>query len=77
MVQMALSPAGRDEPDHALDCLFIAEADSSDEAHVFAADAERHQAQIRAGVFEPLGECERADCRNLRRPGQESCEGHG
>ena len=69
-------PAGREEPDHALDCLFIAEADSAEEAHVFAADSTRHAAQIRAGVFEPLGACEDPDCRNLRWPGRPGCADH-
>ena len=69
-------PAGREEADHALDCLFIAEADSNREAHVFAADTERHEAQIRAGVFEPLGLCESPGCENLRRPALRSCELH-
>jgi hypothetical protein len=70
-------PAGREEPEHALDCLFIAEADSVSGAHVFAADAERHAAQIRAGVFEPLGECATAGCQNLRAPGAAQCGAHG
>jgi hypothetical protein len=70
-------PAGREEADHALDCLFIAEADSAVEAHVFAVDGERHEAQIRAGVFEPLGTCSHPGCENLRRPGQARCALHG
>ncbi len=69
-------PAGREDPDHALDCLFIAEADSTEEAHVFAADSQRHAAQIRAGVFEPLGACGQAGCENLRRPGATHCASH-
>ena len=68
--------AGKQEPDHALDCLFIAEADSCEEAHVFAADRERHEAQIRAGVFEPLGVCSDAGCPNLQRPGASICDAH-
>ncbi len=69
-------PAGREEADHALDCLFIAEADSSEQAHVFAADGERHRAQIRAGVFEPLGACTSPGCENLRKPGASHCSAH-
>lgn len=69
-------PAGRAEPDHALDCLFIAEADSRVEAHLFAADSVRHAAQVRAGVFEPLGACAAPGCRNLRRPGRDHCGAH-
>ena len=69
-------PAGREGADHALDCLFIAEADSPEEAHVFAADGQRHQAQIRAGVFEPLGGCEVPDCENLAVPGSSRCAAH-
>ena len=67
---------GRGEADHALDCLFVAEADSAEQAHVFAADGKRHQAQVRAGVFEPLGACTSAGCDNLRAPGQAHCAGH-
>lgn len=69
-------PAGRDEPDHALDCLFIAEADSPEEAHAFAADSERHEAQVRAGVFVPLGECGIPSCENLAYPGGPRCHAH-
>lgn len=69
-------PAGRSEPDHALDCLFIAEADSTEEAHVFAADDARHEAQVRAGVFEPLGGCPQSGCDNLRGPGRDACAVH-
>lgn len=69
-------PAGRDTAAHALWCLFVAEADQAATAHVFAADAERHAAQVRAGVFEPLGECESPDCPNLRTPGTQRCEAH-
>lgn len=69
-------PAGRSEPDHALSCLFIAEADSRHEAHVFAADDARHAAQVRAGVFEPLGVCLEPGCDNLRGPGRDGCAIH-
>ena len=69
-------PAGRDGADHALDCLFIAEADSAEEAHVFAADGQRHEAQIRAGVFVPLGGCELWNCENLAVPGGSRCAAH-
>ena len=68
--------AGRTEPDHALDCLFIAEADSAVEAHVFAADGARHEAQVRAGVFEPLGGCDTPGCENFRAPGHPDCDAH-
>lgn len=69
-------PAGRGEADHALDCLFIAEADRGEEAHVFAADWARHQSQIRAGVFSPLGGCESGGCENLATPGASRCSAH-
>lgn len=69
-------PAGRREPEHALDCLFIAEADSADQAHVFAVDGERHRAQVQAGVFEPLGECAEAACDNLALPRLAVCMVH-
>ena len=36
-------PAGRETAEHALDCLFIAEADSALEAHIFAADWQRQE----------------------------------
>jgi hypothetical protein len=64
-------PAGQREPEHALDCLFIAEADSAETAHVFAVNGERHAAQVRAGVFVPLGSC--ADCSNHAPPGRDRC----
>lgn len=66
-------PAGRRSPEHALDCLFIAEADSAEQAHVFAVDGERHQSQVRAGVFEPLGGCGQQECRNLALPTHPTC----
>ena len=69
-------PAGQVGADQALDCLFIAEADSLGEAHVFAADEQRHEAQIRAGVFVPLGGCELRDCENLAVPGGSRCAAH-
>jgi hypothetical protein len=69
-------PAGSTEPEHALDCLFIAEADSADHAHVFAADGERHEAQVRARLFEPLGVCSSSGCENLRSPGRADCDAH-
>ena len=69
-------PAGRREPEHALDCLLIAEADSQQNAHVFAVDGSRHAAQVRAGVFEPVGACDRGRCDNLALPVQSSCVEH-
>ena len=69
-------PPGREDADHALDCLFIAEADDPEEAHVFAADRARHEAQIRAGVFEPLGGCESPGCENLAEPPGARCRLH-
>ena len=69
-------PAGRESAEHALDCLFIAEAASPEEAHVFAADAQRHDAQVLAGIFVPLGGCERPDCENLAVPGDSHCVAH-
>jgi hypothetical protein len=68
--------AGGEQADHALDCLFIAEANDPAEAHVFAADGERHEAQVRAGVFEPLGGCTSVGCDNLAAPGREACGPH-
>ncbi len=67
---------GRPDPDHALDCLLIAEADSCESAHVFAVDGERHAAQVRAGVFRPLGECVVAACSHLATPSGEYCVIH-
>lgn len=69
-------PAGRDRPEHGLDCLFIAEADDAAEAHVFAADGQRHEAQVRAGVFRPLGECSSPGCQNLAVPARAGCRLH-
>jgi hypothetical protein len=61
-------PAGRSDAEHALDCLFIAEADSPENAHIFAVDGSRHEAQVRAGVFLPLSACDHAHCENLALP---------
>jgi hypothetical protein len=69
-------PAGQREPDHALDCLFIAEADSAEQSHVFAVDGARHQAQVRAGAFEPLGGCDASACVNLEIPLRSRCSAH-
>ena len=69
-------PAGRRDPEHALDCLFIAEADSRESAHVFAVDGSRHAAQVRAGLFEPLGACDHRGCENLALPVVPSCAEH-
>ena len=69
-------PAGKQAAEHALDCLFIAEADSPDEAHVFAVAGQRHEDQVRAGVFVPLGECGQAECENLLLPGFSRCAAH-
>ena len=69
-------PAGKQAAEHGLDCLFIAEADSPEEAHVFAVERQRHEDQVRAGVFVPLGECERASCENLAVPGFPRCADH-
>lgn len=68
--------AGRPEPDHALDCLLIAEAGSRESAHVFAVDGERHAAQVRAGLFRPLRECVIAACAHLAVPSGECCVTH-
>jgi len=67
-------PAGKSAPDHALDSLMIAEAESA--PHVFAVDRVRMEAQIRAGEFHPLEACEAASCANLRVPFSERCAAH-
>ena len=69
-------PAGKQAAEHALDSLFIAEADSPDEAHVFAVAGQRHEDQVRAGVFAPLGKCDRPKCENLVLPGFSRCAAH-
>ena len=69
-------PAGSHDAEHALDCLFIAEADSPENAHIFAVDGSRHDAQVRAGVFEPLAGCDHGHCENLALPVLPSCAEH-
>jgi hypothetical protein len=69
-------PAGSHDAEHALDCLFIAEADSPENAHIFAVDSSRHDAQVRAGVFEPLAGCDHGHCENLALPVLPSCAEH-
>lgn len=69
-------PAGSHDAEHALDCLFIAEADSPENAHIFAVDGSRHDAQVRAGVFEPLARCDHGHCENLALPVLPSCAEH-
>jgi hypothetical protein len=69
-------PAGAREPEHALDSLFIAEADSAEFAHVFAVDWARHEAQVRAGVFLPSASCRATGCENLAMPLRRACLRH-
>jgi hypothetical protein len=69
-------PAGRRDAEHALDSLFIAEADSPRGAHIFAVDGSRHDAQVRAGVFQPLAACAHEGCENLALPGGPACATH-
>jgi hypothetical protein len=70
-------PRGHSMPEHSLDSMLIAEADSTTEAHAFAVTREQFEAQIRAGEFEALDGCEVSGCANLRVPGRDLCTFHG
>jgi hypothetical protein len=47
-------PEGKTSPEHGLDSLLIAEADSEVEAHGFAVSRTTFEQQVRAGEFEAL-----------------------
>ena len=69
-------PEGKTTPEHALDSLLIAEANSPVEAHAFAVSREQFEAQVRAGEFKALGNCGEASCENLESPGANRCVAH-
>jgi hypothetical protein len=69
-------PEGQSMPEHALDSLLIAEADSALEAHAFATSKKQFDAQIEAGEFVPLERCPEAGCANIRLPGRRRCIVH-
>lgn len=69
-------PEGKTTPEHSLDSLLIAEADSQTEAHAFAVSRVQFEAQIRAGEFERLATCRVADCENLSVPARDRCAAH-
>lgn len=62
-------PEGAREPDHSLDALLIAEANSPAEAHGFAVASGVFEAQLKSGEFVPLARCEVKGCGFLRLPG--------
>jgi hypothetical protein len=69
-------PMGQSVPEHALDSLLIAEANSALEAHAFAVDFDQFEAQVRAGEFEPVGACDESGCDRLCVPGLSRCITH-
>jgi hypothetical protein len=69
-------PEGKAMPEHSLDSLLIAEANSESEAHAFAVSRDQFEAQIRAGEFVPLASCPVEGCDNLRVPGKPRCTEH-
>jgi len=69
-------PEGQTMPDHALDALLIAEADSDLEAHAFATSKKQFEAQVEAGEFAPLPGCPEAGCQNICVPGCDRCIVH-
>ncbi len=69
-------PEGAGEPEHSLDCLLVAEADSKSEAHAFAVSRAVFDKQIEAGEFVPLSCCEREGCGALQLPGRATCIDH-
>lgn len=69
-------PEGKTMPEHSLDSLLVAEANSRTEAHAFAVPRIQFEAQVRAGEFEPLSTCHVSPCENLSVPGYDRCAGH-
>ena len=69
-------PEGNVMPEHSLDSLLIAEANSRTEAHAFAVSRIQFEAQVRAGQFEPIASCHVVVCDNLRVPSEERCAAH-
>ena len=68
-------PSGGAAPDHALECLVVAEANV--DPHVFAAEGALVQEQILTGEWIPLGSCSTPGCANLRVPARSHCVVHG
>jgi hypothetical protein len=66
-------PEGRTTPEHSLDTLLIAEADSKSEAHAFAVSRDQFEAQVRAAEFVPIEQCPVNHCDNLIAPGGAQC----
>lgn len=69
-------PEGKTTPEHGLDSLLIAEANSRVEAHAFAVSRAQFEEQVRAGEFEPLPRCVALDCKNISVPGARECTAH-
>ncbi len=69
-------PEGAREPEHGLDSLVVAEANSKTEAHAFAVSRTVFEAQVEAGEFVPLATCERNGCGGLQVPGSTRCTAH-
>ena len=69
-------PEGKTTPEHALDSLLIAEANSPIEAHAFAVSREQFEEQVRAGEFEALKPCVGGGCNFLAVPGESRCVVH-
>jgi len=69
-------PEGETQPDHGLDSLLVAEANSTTEAHAFAVAREQFEAQIQAGEFVPLSACVQSGCTYPGVPGLDHCALH-
>lgn len=69
-------PEGRTTPEHGLDSLLIAEANSEVEAHAFAVSRAVFDEQVRAGEFEALPACADPDCEFISLPGERLCAIH-
>lgn len=67
--------AGQEEPDHALDCLVVAEA--NEDPHVFAVELQMAEDWIQAGEWIPLQRCSYEPCSNRRVPDERACVLHG
>jgi hypothetical protein len=68
-------PAGQEEPDHALDCLVVAEA--NEDPHVFTVELQMAEDWIQAGEWIPLEGCGYEACLNRCVPGERACVLHG
>ncbi|MFC1890856.1 hypothetical protein ACFLZT_00515 [Thermodesulfobacteriota bacterium] len=63
--------AGNSMPDHTLDGLLVADADTN--PHAYAVEITRFQSEITSGDYTPLPKCNHLGCENLTSPGKSEC----